>query len=350
MKQFSISFKLIVFASLAIIFTGCGTSSISLNVMRPADINVSQDIQRLGLVNRYQPEKGGDKFLNILEGFLSGEGIGQDRRGAQSSLQGLANVLVNSPRFQTSWAPDNLGGSGTGVFPPPLTKKEVQALCGTMKVDALVTIEAFDSDSRINYNTYKTKETRNKQTVEVVKHRAIATLNVTVGWRMYDGRSGTLIDEYRMNQSINFQGRGNNPTEARNNLPQKEFILRDMGAKTGDRYAKRISPAPIRVRRLWFTKAKGNQDMKVARDLMRAGNWSRARDYYTQALQDPNRKVKGRAAYNLAIVAEVYGELADAINWTDEAIEYGENKAISYRRILENRIVDEQRLDEQLGK
>ena len=74
-----------LFAIAILLGQGCATSNISLEVPKPADISLPPEIETIALVNRFKPEKG-KGFLNVLEGALSGENIGQDRNGAEASL------------------------------------------------------------------------------------------------------------------------------------------------------------------------------------------------------------------------------------------------------------------------
>ena len=91
--------KKIIFG-LVVVFglSSCVTSNISLKVQRPADITVSKEIQNIVIINRTRPSKE-NLAGNIIEGLISGEGIGADRKGAEYCVEGLSNMLVNSERF-----------------------------------------------------------------------------------------------------------------------------------------------------------------------------------------------------------------------------------------------------------
>jgi Family of unknown function (DUF6340) len=328
--------------------TGC-TGSLSLQVLRPADISMPKDVLTLALVNRYKPEKS-SQFLNVLEGILSGEGIRNDRKGAEASLNGLSYSLSGSPRFQTVMPPLELKGSGLGSFPAPLTPTEVRGICDMYKANALVTIEAFDSDSKIEYGTYEKTVKKNNVDVKVPMHTAKANVHVTVGWRIYNSFDGTLLDEYMMDQWVSFNGEGISQQLALSNLPQREEIVRRIGEVVGDAYAYRISPQYIWVNRQWFSKAKGNPAMKSGKAYMHADSWDKAREQYLEASQDPNPKVQGRALYNLALLSEVDGDLERAMDYCDEAIGKGNKDARDYKRVLQNRVYEQQRADEQMSK
>jgi hypothetical protein len=51
-----------------------------------------------------------------------------------------------------------------------------------------------------------------------------------------------------------------------------------------------------------------------------------------------SRKIAGRAAYNMAIINEINGDLDSALGWAQKSYEdYNDKLAIKYVRILENR-------------
>ncbi|MCB9234104.1 MAG: tetratricopeptide repeat protein [Bacteroidia bacterium] len=331
---------------LLLVAAGCGTSSVSLNLLQPAQINVREDVKSLVLVNRYRPDKG-QKFWNFMEGLLTGEGIGEDRKGAEASLFGLSNVLRNSPRFSTTQANIEVPGSGLGTFPPPLSSDEVKRICNQFNSHAMVTVEAFDSDSDLKYGTRQVEEkTKEGQKVTRTIHTVTANVRITVGWRLYSAIDGSLLDEFMMQQGMGFNAEGPNQAAARNNLPSRENMTQDLGAKAGDAYARRISPNWIWVNRMYYSG--GTPTMKAARNAVRVSNWELAEKLWKESLEDPKKKIPSKAAYNLALAEEMKGDLQAGVKWTQKSAEMGCRAAYDYNRVLLNRIADLQRLNDQM--
>ena len=133
---------------IASLLSSCITSSVVLDVQRPADITVSQDIQNVVIANRSRPSKA-NLAGNIVEGLISGEGIGYDRQGAEYCIEGLSDMLVRSERYTLKNPVGiQLKGTGTAAFPAPLNWKEVNSICASYNAEALLVLETFDSDSR----------------------------------------------------------------------------------------------------------------------------------------------------------------------------------------------------------
>ena len=111
------------------IFFSCGTSSVIVNVQRPADISIPQSVQKVVVINRSTAGKG-NMVSNIVEGILSGEGIGADTRGSEYCVMGLTGILENSERFELKGGGDlSLKGTGTSTFPELLDWNSVQSIC-----------------------------------------------------------------------------------------------------------------------------------------------------------------------------------------------------------------------------
>ena len=130
--------KQFLFGALVVLgMSSCSTSSVFVNIQRPADITISQDIQNVVVVNRSRPSKE-NLAGNIVEGLFTGEGIGADGKGSEYCVKGLADMLNSSERFtlKNSGAIE-LKGTGTTSFPVPLDWNEVKSICGSYDGDAL---------------------------------------------------------------------------------------------------------------------------------------------------------------------------------------------------------------------
>lgn len=329
-----------------LLLNGCATSHISMEVLKPADITLPEDVKTIALVNRFKPEKG-KGFLNVLEGALTGEQIGMDANGAEASLQGLTNTLAGSPRFRIVRPATQLEGWGRASFPDPLAPDLVQQICRDNNSQALVTIEAFDSDPRRSCEQKTRRVKRNGETVTEVYYLAHQWIDVTVGWRLYDAQTGTLMDEFRMNETVAFEATGPSEPLAFLQLPGKQRMVNEMGRVTGDAYSLRIAPIYLMVARDYYSG--GTTALKLGRDRVRMNDWEAAEKHWDMAMTNEKDKIKGRALFNKALAAEVRGDLETAKDLALRSYErYGNKRARRYAVLLQQRIYDVQVLDEQM--
>lgn len=326
-------------------FSSCATSGLNLEVLQAADILVADDIKTLALVNRYRPAKK-KKVLNVLEGLVTGEGIGQDRRAADEALTGLTDALAGSPRFSITRPNVELEGSGLGTFPEPLSPEFVKEITAENGAQALVTIEAFDSD--MNTSCTSRTETIKEDGVErqVTVFEAARSVDVTVGWRFYDGVTGELIDEFRMGDNVCFNADGATEREAIRSLPNDEYVVREIGRVTGLHYSQRISPTWVTVHRRYYTK--GSDNLRAGAIQMENGRIEKAEGWWKKDENHPEDKVQGRIAFNKALAAEMRGDLETAIDLAIEADRLGVRKGRGYAAELRYRIDEAVRLDAQM--
>jgi len=336
------------FALLAVFLGACKTSSVSLDVLRPADITLPDHIQKVVVVNRTYPSKE-DKVWNVVEGVLTGEGIGTDRRATEEAIKGMIETMRRSPRFQLV-NPYTTGekGSGTGAFPEPLSWSKVEEICNNTQADALISLEAFDSDSRLAYaNVMVRQKNREGVMIDVPYVDANMRMTVTNGWRLYDIRQKRILDENRSDDFMDFTSRGINPQAAASGLPPRFNMLMQTGFKAGQDYGFRISPMWVKVSRQYYKK--GSEPIKTAHRKVRANNWEAAADLWKREANSNDPKIAGRACYNMAVFSEIKGNLDIAREWAEKAYTVHKNKkARAYLSILEQRRQQEERARDQM--
>jgi hypothetical protein len=264
--------------SLAIFFGAC-TSSTSLQVLKPADITLEENIINVGVINRTYPTKD-NKAWNIIEGVLTGEGIGTDRRGSEATVDGMIDIMSRSPRFKLMRLDiDMLKGSGTGQFPEPLTRAKINEVCQNNHLDALIALEAFDSDSRVNFVPIVIRTKVGKDVYKDLPGiRAESRMNITVGWRIYNNRSEVISDEFRYTDFLAFSGQGYTQNEALSNLPSKYDALFQTGFHTGQRYGRRVTPLWVTESRQYYTK--GSDELKKAGRMVKVNKWEEAAEIW----------------------------------------------------------------------
>ncbi len=374
-------FSLII---ITILFGSC-TSSISLRILKPADITLPQEIQKFTLVNRTKPDKK-NKLWNIIEGAITGEGIFADREGADYCLSGLMEIMQQTPRYTITQAAVEFKGSGTELFSNPLSWDEVNALCTQNNSEALIVLEAFDSDSRLTYDskpiqikgasfdcwdTNKNKkndssEDTNKdgkwnsldcatgspttitETTTTTEFYTHAQIEVKTGWRIYYPKEKQIVEEYRFSDFMNFNGKGFTPEQATFALPNKRDCIKNTGHKAGATYGFRISPQWIYTTRYFYTR--GSKAMKLAgKRIRQIDDWKGAIETWKKETLNAKRKVARNACFNMAVASEHEGNLEVALEWANKAYNIGQKSvAGQYINTLNFRIAQEKRLKEQM--
>ena len=328
---------------------GCSPmSNLSINVLEPGAITVDKSIHSIALIDRAAPD---NKVVNVIEGVLTGEGLSEDKQDRKELLAGLNQNLIQSPRFTAKLTSVEWKGSGSGnVFPAALSWKEVEKVCHEYSVDALLSLETFDSDcitQTASKNVEKTDKDGKKTTVQ--EFYADQTVYIKYGLRLYNYKNKTIEDQYATTQTMQWHTKGTTVQDALNSMINKRMACRQTCEQAGYAYGHRISPTWVSVRRAYYRK--GNEAMAKAGRKAAVGDWDAANEIWKNNLHNAKLKIAGRAAYNLAVVNEVRGDLQAAKTWAMRSYsDFNNKKARYYSNILDNRIWEQQKLDQQMSK
>lgn len=336
-------------AALSVLAPGCASKSMSMNVLQPADVMVPANIDTIVVIDRSRAQGGGQGALAILEGALSGEAIGVDIEGRKQALNGAVTTLQASPRFDAMLIPLDKEAAESDLFDSTMSWKAAKKLCQQYKCQAIVALEAFDSDSGYNHTSHVEERTEGERTVKHTVHDVTRDTNVAVAWRLYDVENQRIVDDMRdMALARSWSEHGDTEAQALQSLPSQYDTVAVLGHDVGALYGARIAPTWIVVSRAYYTK--GHDDLKLAKNYVMAGDWSGAQALWTPLTGSPDAKVRGRAEFNMAVAAEVAGDLEGALAWARKAaVDLANNKSRSYVTVLEQRIADFHKLQEQMS-
>lgn len=320
-----------------------------LNVLKPADITVPAGIKKIAVENRCRASTD-EKFMNILEGALSGEGIAMDLEGADQCVGGVMEILTSTPRFQVTHSGMKLFGTGTGVLPEPLSWNEISKICKNDFADAVLILEAFDSNSSLDVDQKEEKITNKDGTTSVnIYFQANNRVNVTSGWRLYYPETKTIIDEIRGNDFKEFVAKGNSKEDAIANLVPEREAVKQAGYFAGQNYGIRIAPIWIKVSRTYYVKGSGQ--LEIAAKMAKVNDWDNAVKVWKELVNDPDMKIAGRAAHNMAVASEVNGSLDISLMWAKKAAyDYHNKYSFQYIKVINERIKEQQKVDKQMSK
>jgi len=148
------------------------------------------------------------------------------------------------------------------------------------------------------------------------------------------------------NEQVVLSGRGINPVKAMETIiGRKEAVLRQ-SIRMGQNYASRILPYYIRVSRTYYVR--GTNNFKIGKRRAQTGNWDGAAELWEKDIDHPKTKIAGRAAYNMAIINEINGDLNKAIEWASKSYtDYNNKNALSYLKVLKQRLNKNEQLRQQ---
>ncbi|MBV8253150.1 MAG: hypothetical protein JO154_11135 [Chitinophaga sp.] len=322
----------------ALTFISCkSTELVYIKVLEPAPVTIPAYVKNIGVVNRTTVTSQ-NKALDVVDKIFSLEGKQLDKEGAQSSVSGLADELRKNNRFNDvkELGELDLTTNAPGLFSAPLSWETVDKICRENHVDALFSLELFDTDSKISYAAIPVSLNTPLGKVPGIEHQASMLTNIKTGWRIYDPASRNILDEFPVSRNLTFSGRGINPAAAAGALINRKEAVKQASAQAAQYYGMRIIPYRTRVTRDYYVK--GTDNFRTARRKAQTGNWDGAAELWKKETTNASKSVAGRACYNMAIICEINGELELAIKWSQKAYEeYNNRLALKYIRLLKNR-------------
>lgn len=330
-----------------ITFSACKTTSVYIEVLKPADINIPGKHENITVVNRSLPSKG-NKGGNFIEGMFSGEGIHQDRNASDNCINRFSITINEAPKYVSTVNKDfDLRGTGTKQWPLPLDWDTVQKLASLYNSDLIIVLETFDSDSRYSSNTKNVTSTIDGQKVNRTKYIERLDVFIDAGWRIYYPANKIVLDQQNFRDFKTWEYDDYDIGSARRKLPTKRNAVDQAGDYAGFMYAKRISPTWATEPRTIF-KTKDPQ-MKAAVKYVNHRNWKDAYTIWDNLKSDADNKISTYALHNMAVYYEVNNDINLAIKFANDAYKkYNNNHTAKYINVLTYRQAEINRLDDQL--
>ena len=329
--------------------TGCA-SSIRLQVLEPSVVTSPANIRTIAVVDRSRASTTGQKVLGALESIVTGEGLGADNFGRSRAVMGAVDGLRNSPRFDgvSPYTPPK--EMETNLFDRELSWDTAVEICRSASCQAILALETFDSDSTLDVTPRRetVKDNDGNETVRTV-FEAQRRTTVRTTWRYYDVVNRRVLDSVRDFDAFHtFTETDPVRQRAISRLPPQGDGVGFAGELAGRNYARRIAPTFVWVSRSYY--GRGDDLLKLGRRHVRANDWEGAQHKWDDLYRSATKaRAKGRAAFNMAVAAEVAGDLELAAEWaTEAAIVLGNGKARSYRALIDRRRAAQRRLDEQM--
>ncbi len=323
---------------LIILLTGftvvsCKTQQLYLNITEPAPVTVPASIKSVGVIDRTAPTEN-TKKADAIEKVVTLESSELDKAGIEESIKGLADELLTNDRFNEVKDLSDLDfrTSALGAFPDPLSWDIVGNICSEQNVDAIFSLEAYDTDTYVLYGGSKEKGAQLALSLLLEPNASVETI-VKTGWRIYDPIDKVILDEYSLFRTLDNSG---SVASTALSLSVRKEAVKKVSNDVGHAYALRLLPVRISVVRDYYVK--GTSNFKVAKRKAQLNQWNEAGEYWQKDTDNSKMKIAGRACYNMAILCEINGDLDKAITWAQKAYaDYGNKMGLSYSRILEDR-------------
>ena len=328
--------KLLLLSLFGLFLISC-KQRVYLTISDPPAVFLENEYETAAVINRTY-SSGASKPLDMLDNVLSLEG-NMDHTGSKAAVQGLFDELSVNSKFKYVALLDSMTvkNGGIDVFPAQLPWDEVEKICEETGVQLLFVLELYDTDSKISYSNRSVTKSTPLGDVPMIEHIATMNTSIKTGWRIYDPKNKLIRDEIFLRDNLSSTGRGINPVKAASVLMNREQSVKQISTQVGRFYAGRLLSKNFRVWRNYYNK--GSRNLKIANRRAEVNDWDGAGELWLKETESNKRKVAGRACHNMAIYAEINGDLYGALEWAQKAYsDYNNKEAKDYARLLKNRV------------
>jgi len=321
----------------SVLVSGCSKyGSVRLKYATPPIAILPPYIHNIAIVNRSLTNSK-DKAGSTIETILTGEIPGLDKRASDKCLNGVYDCISNWKSNGFYWnnyidssinilipSQTRFYGTGSREQPQLLDWKTVKQVCDSVKSDALLVLETFNSQTDVVLTEVKKEINGILETgAPVIPNlpRQIK-MSVVTFWRLYDPSTQKIIDEYQFTNYLTFNGQGNQFA-----LPPPG-ALQETAYDAGKQYIQRFLPGYYFITRTMYKSGKGaeRQNFKTAFRYSSVADWNGAMQIWQELAKSNKRKNAGRACLNMAVACEVIGKYDEAFQWAQKSYTDYRNK------------------------
>ena len=321
--------------SLLPLLAACG-HKVTVTWVSPAEIGLDSDIEKVLVINRSVAGTDGQVVLDLAEGLATGEGFDTDHDTSELALDALRDILAETDRFEVVSFRVNGETVDTSLWDGALDERQIVKLCARADCDAIVALDALDTDTRAQVALTDPVE----KTFE-----GTATTDLVATFRTYDA-DGDIVDEARMRVDGSATAEGDR-ADAMAAVRSAGGVQLDLAAEVGAAYGRRIAPHDTEAMRSLYRT--GDERLRDAIDHVKANDWAGAADLWTDIVKKGSDRDEAKARHNLAVYAEVTGDLARAVSLARKAdVELDRARTHTYLLDLEARRIEARVLEQQL--
>lgn len=218
------------------------------------------------------------------------------------------------------------------------SKEEIKAIADSTQADILLSFDHFIS--------------LNGKTFQEFPASVVELVQINSFWSAYDLHDHTLKFYIDKKDTIIWSEYATTLKQGVKLVPKRRDAVLNAADICGTKLANYLIPHWVPVKRMYYES--GHVDLKQTNDLVEEGKWMEAAKVWKSQLENPNKNIVAKCMFNLGVACEMEGKLNTALEWVVKSYHVFGNKNVlhadqctEYIRILSQRKLDFQRLDEQ---
>ncbi len=326
-----------------ILLTSCvSLGKISIQVSVPPEKPISNEIQSVVLMNRSMNSSFSNLDQDSLENLFIKKKLVLDEPmldslASDTTLKSLGNALYESGRFdvvipvQRNLPNINLSYATKS---PSLSLAQVKQICTEFKTDALLSLENFYENVNTSYHVGFERIT---DYGSLKQYNIIVQVAYHSNWKLYQPGEKLKIASFEVSDTIFWEKNGNSLQETYEELPTLKDALISGAIENGQTLSGYISPGWQEQERNYFVTNNAEADRAIT--YVKSNYWKDAEKIWMKFSTSTSSGLRSMIEYNLALAAEMNGDLKAAIQWAEKSFKSKYSKlAEEYIKLLNRRL------------
>lgn len=316
MNNFFKKYRIFLFLTLAVLSSCSSIKHISIELPQKAENALPQNIQSLVLVNRTVDST----YTNLPKDSLQNIFFAQrfdldtvinDLQAADTLLKVMSDLLFESGRFDIVIPEDRFIPHKKNAFlTEPMPWDEAKQLCTDFNTDAVLSVDLLKMHIGTKY-----KKERYLNPMENTGYvLSVAKMGIAYDalFRVYDPATEKVLVQELMRDTVIWEDAAGSAHELFKHFTPVKQALSEASIALALDFTEKISPRWIPEERDIFIS--GSDAMKQAGRLVDSDDWDSAEKIWKNVAEsDASKSIHSKALYNLAIAAELNGDIDSAI-------------------------------------
>lgn len=311
-KKKNLALTIILLAS---ILEGCASfKEVSFERLYPAKVSIPENVTKIGVINNAESTEPTQEVVETTK-IPNVLGVTKNTLWTNIVTEGIAQNMADANQFEVITL-DSIWKEKAQKFS---TRKEFDELLDSLNVDFILSLKES-----------KMTDTYYIQNLDDGSYRALIRGDIQNKIFLYFPND-SAPKQINVQDTLYWDAYGATSEDAVQILPSSNDILEDASLYTGETVAKYLVPHWEKVTRSLFYE--DSPKMVDASIYAKKNKWEQARNIwqniYTKQIAKASNKVvnpstsilASKAAYNMAVSYELFGDLESARLWIDYAIE-----------------------------
>jgi len=316
-KIFKRYYLLLLFVGLLAVSCS-STKSIVIEVPTKAKNELPERIQSLLIVNRTIDDEYTDLPTDSLQNMFFEQHFNldtliHDKQAADTMLRALSDLLYESGRYDVVIPEERfLPHEENAFFSEPLSWDEVSQLCLDFNTDAVLSVDMYSTrvitsyDRETYFNPYENSFYTAAEAHMSIIYEALL--------KIYDPSVEEVVTREFMRDTLVWENYDETATALFSHFTSVKQGLMEASIAMALDFSEKISTNWHREGRTIF--AKGDKKLEEAGTFVDNGDWDSATKLWQELAEESSSKsLISKAQFNLAVAAELTGDIDGAISW-----------------------------------